>query len=157
MEATLATISPYLRKPLSPAQEETASSWLLALSALVTARYGARLDKYKARTGNDLLPVVYVYMAAAIERRFAKKVSDIESEGAGPFRVQWNGASSLAAWFRDEELAELDGALGLRGSRTYRTPAPDAIRFRNLSDTEVDTDDLALTMTARDAAGTEDV
>lgn len=57
----------------------------------------------------------------------------IDSEGAGPFSARWNPASSLGAWFLQGELDEMDSVTGGGGTRTYRTAAPDSVRFGNLS------------------------
>lgn len=70
-------------------------------------------------------------MADAIQRRLDKGQQLVDSETSGPFSVRWNAKSNSAAWFLPEELAEMDDLAGLGGARSYRTPAPDGIRFNN--------------------------
>lgn len=74
-----------------------------------------------------------MFVADAVQRRLDKLKQMVDSEGAGPFNVRWNPASSLGAWFLPAELDDMDGATGAGGTRSYRTAAPDAIRYGNLS------------------------
>lgn len=78
----------------------------------------------------------------------------VESEGAGPFNARWNAASSLGGWFLPSEIDDMDTVTGGGGTRTYRTPAPDHIRFNNLVDAPLDeAEDEALSAVAQEAAG----
>lgn len=137
MQVSLENVRPYLGRSLSPAEATRAESMVAAMSALLTARYGDRVAAYQERTGGDLFPLIDSYVAAAVERRLAKKNQMAGRESAGPFRVEWDPASSRGGWFLPEELAELDGLLGRGGTRTYRTPAPDAQQFGNLAEIPV--------------------
>lgn len=152
MQASLADVEPFLNRTLSAAQRTKAEAWLRALSALVTARYGRRLTRYaEDNPDNPLDVIVHSIMAAAIDRRFDKPNRLIDSEGAGPFSVKYNSGAGLSGWFLADELAELDGALGVGGTRSYRTPAPDPIRFGNLYDVSVVPEDEVLEDIANDA------
>ncbi|MDJ0321662.1 hypothetical protein [Pseudarthrobacter sp. PS3-L1] len=68
----------------------------------------------------------------------------VDSEGAGPFNVRWNAASSLGGWFLQPEIDEMDDLMGFAGTRSYRTAAPDAIRYGNLSRQSMFDEDLDL-------------
>ncbi|MDQ0735328.1 hypothetical protein [Arthrobacter agilis] len=106
---------------------------------LLERRYGASLTA-------DLEPLFLVTVADAVQRRLDKLKQMIDSEGAGPFSARWNSASSLGAWFLPAELETLDSITGNTGTRTYRTPAPDHIRFNNRVDTyepETELEDIA--------------
>lgn len=137
MQVSLEDVQPYLGKSLSPAETTRAEAMVAAMAALLTARYGNRVGAYQTRTGSDLMPLIDSYIAASIERRLAKKNQLADSENAGPFSVKWNSASSRGGWFLPDELAELDGLLGMGGTRTYRTPAPDNQRFVSTGEVEV--------------------
>lgn len=137
MQVSLADVQPYLGRSLTSTETTRAESMVAAMAALLTARYGTRVAAYQERTGTDLLPLFRSYIAAAIERKLAKKNQLADSENAGPFAVRWNTASSRGGWFLPEELAELDGLLGMGGTRTYRTPAPDNQRYANLHEVSV--------------------
>lgn len=118
----LADIEPLLARPLSAAERPRAEAFIAAMMALLVGRYG---DSLTARW-EALAPLVTAYVAAAIDRRFAKANQAAESETSGPFSVRWASSSSTGSWFLAAELADLDGLFGKGGSRTYRTQAPDA-------------------------------
>jgi hypothetical protein len=137
MQVSLEDVRPYLGRSLSETETTRAESMVAAMAALLSARYGTRVGDYQMRTGSDLMPLIDSYVAAAVERKLGKRNQLADSENAGPFSVRWNAASSRGGWFLSEELAELDGLLGMGGTRTYRTPAPDAQRFANLLEVSV--------------------
>lgn len=137
MQVSLEDVRPYLGRSLTAAETTRAEAMVAAMAALLTARYGGRVAAYQERTQQDLMPLVHSYIAASVERKLAKKNQLADSENAGPFSVRWNTASSRGGWFLPEELAELDGLLGMGGTRTYRTPAPDAQRFINRLEVDV--------------------
>lgn len=120
-DLTFDEVRDFVTAPFSVADERQINARLRAMSALLQARYGT-IRKAHA-------PVVLSIMGAAISRRLAKRNQMARSEGAGPFRVDWDAASTRATFFLPEELAELDDLMGLGGARTYRTPAPDGVRY----------------------------
>lgn len=127
MELTLDRVSPLLARPLKPTETPRVTGWLAALQVSLTARYRVRLTP-------DLEPFFLVKVADAVQRRLDKPKQMVESESAGPFSARWSSASTLGAWFSRDDLNEMDEVTGSAGARTYRTPAPDAIRFNNLVD-----------------------
>ena len=124
---TLSAVQPHLARPLTAAEQTRANAWIGAMNVLLTAHYGARVDAHMARTGQDIMPLVHGYVANAVERRLFKKNRMADGEGSGPFTVRWSAQSALYQWFLPEELAELNGALGMTGARTHHTPAPEAL------------------------------
>lgn len=123
----LSDVEPLLARPLTATERPRAEAFVAAMLALLSGRYGDAL----ASRWESVQPLVVAYVAAAIDRRFAKVNTLAESETNGPFSVRWSSASTTGAWFLDAELADLDRLFGRGGSRTYRTPAPDAIRSLN--------------------------
>lgn len=130
LNLTLEKVQPLLAKPPSAGQVPRVEGWVRALSVLLNSRYRQVFEPDSFLAG-DLEPLFLVYVADAIQRRLDKARQMLDSEGAGPFSARWNPASSLGAWFLPAELAEMDATAGLGGTRSYRTPAPDAIRFNN--------------------------
>lgn len=126
MDLTMAKVTPLLAKPPSAAQTPRVEGWLAGLKVLLDNRYGDKLT-------SALEPLFLVFVADALQRRLDKLKQMIDSEGAGPFSARWNPASSLGAWFLQGELDEMDSVTGGGGTRTYRTAAPDGVRFGNLS------------------------
>lgn len=110
---------------------------LAGLQVLLRNKYGEDLTE-------AVEPLFLVYVADALQRRLDKLKQMVDSEGAGPFNVRWNAASSLGAWFFPAELAEMDAVTGGNGTRSYRTAAPDAIRYGNLSRASAFDDELDL-------------
>lgn len=127
-ELSLEDVEPLLNRSLTDAERPRAEAFIAAMFALLTGRYGAVLGERWA----TVKPLVVAYVAAAIDRRFAKVNTLAESETSGPFSVRWSSASTTGAWFLDAELADLDRMFGKGGSRTYRTPAPDEQRMLNM-------------------------
>jgi len=123
---TLAMIEPLLAQPLSEGQKPRAEAWLAAIDTVLSVRYGVKLA--------EMTSYFSVFAADAVQRRLDKKNQLADSEGAGPFTVRWNAASTRGGWFLAGELAEMDDAAGLGGVRTYRTPAPDGVIHGNLVD-----------------------
>lgn len=124
----LSDVEPLLARPLTATERPRAEAFVAAMMALLTGRYGAAL----ASRWDAVEPLVVAYVAAAIDRRFAKVNTLAESETSGPFSVRWSSSSTTGAWFLDAELADLDRLFGKGGSRTYRTPAPDEQRTLNM-------------------------
>lgn len=113
----------YISTPYPPDQEQTIGKWASAVGALIHHRYGEIPD--------DLAPVVLAKIGDAITRRLAKRNQMARREGAGPFSVEWDQNSTRGTWFLPDELAELDDLFGKAGTRTYRTPAPNGVRYSN--------------------------
>ena len=124
MDVSLEKVQPLLASPPTAAQKPRIEGWLAALKILLERRYCTSLTP-------EVEPLFLVTVADAVQRRLDKKQQMVDSENAGPFAVRWNAASSLGSWFLPGEMAGLDDLAGLGGARTYRTPAPDAIRFGN--------------------------
>lgn len=152
---TLEKVQPLLLSPPSAAQAPRVSGWLAGISVLLNARYRSAFpDSPAPGTTQDLEPLFLVYVADAVQRRLDKARQMVESEGAGPFNARWNAASSLGGWFLPSEIDDMDTVTGGGGTRTYRTPAPDHIRFNNLVDAPLDeAEDEALSAVAQEAAG----
>ncbi|WP_279063652.1 hypothetical protein [Dermabacter hominis] len=116
-----------LGRPLNAAEVARAEAYAAAATALLRARYGA---KFEERLG-DSGPFFDAVIASAVARRMQQSPSGIESQTSGPFSVRYSGAISGGNWFLPGELRDLDAIFGHGGSRTYRTPAPDAQRRLN--------------------------
>ena len=124
MDVSLTKVQPLLARPLSEAQTPRVEGWLAALKVLLERRYKDALTL-------EVEPLFLVFVADAVQRRLDKVRQQVSSEGAGSLNVSWAPASSLGGWFLPSELAEMDGVTVGSGTRTYRTPAPDHIRFNN--------------------------
>lgn len=131
MELSLQDVSPLLARTLKPTEVPRVTGWIAALRVLLSARYRDQIP-----AGSE--PFFHVQVADAIQRRLDKPRQMVESESAGPFSVRWG---SLKSWFSREDLEEMDSVAGFGGARTYRTPAPDAIRFNNRMQTKPVPDD----------------
>lgn len=128
---TLAKVQPLLAKPPSGAQTPRVEGWLAGISVLLNTRYPSAFPTTPEEASVNLEPLFLVYVADAVQRRLDKARQMLDSEGAGPFSARWSAASSLGAWFLPAELEEMDSITGGGGTRTYRTAAPDYIRFNN--------------------------
>ena len=104
----LSDVEPLLARPLTAAERPRAEAFVAAMMALLSGRYG---DALASRWGS-VEPLVVAYVAAAIDRRFAKVNTLAESETSGPFSVRWSSASTTGAWFLDAELGDLDRLFG---------------------------------------------
>lgn len=135
MDLQMDQVSPLLARSLKPAETPRVTGWLAALNVALKARYGQRI------TG-DLEPFFLVKVADAIQRRLDKPKQMVESESAGPFSARWASKSTLGSWFSREDLAEMDEVTGSAGARSYRTPAPDAIRFNNRMELRPEVEEL---------------
>jgi hypothetical protein len=128
LELNLAKVQPLLAKPPTAAQAPRVNGWLAGLGVLLNSKYGDTLT-----VANE--PLFLMFVADALQRRLDKVKQMVDSEGAGPFSVRWNAASSLGECFLPAELDGMDEVTGFGGTRSYRTAAPDAIRFGNMSRT----------------------
>lgn len=115
------------RPPAGEAPKKRAEARIKSMLTLLAGRYRAT---WAARF-EEAKPVVADYIAAALDRRAVKANPMAESEGAGPFTVRWASETTKGSWFLAAELADLDRIFGKGGTRTVRTPAPDAIRTLN--------------------------
>lgn len=125
MRATLQQVEPLLAGPLSEAKRPRVLGWLDAINAQLTRKYGDNVTP-------DIEPVFHVHIADAIQRRLDKPKQLVDSENAGIFGARWNPASSLGGWFLPEELETMEELTGGGGTRSYRTAAPNGIRYGNL-------------------------
>lgn len=126
LNLNLEELEPFL-PPLDTAQKERVEAWIPVLTLLLDLRYGAHITQERR--------VLFVSAVAdALERRLGKPAGLIDQEVAGPFSTRYNPRAALSRWFLPEELEQLDDACGLGGGiRSVRTPAPDAVRFENIS------------------------
>jgi hypothetical protein len=123
MQITIAQITPFLAKPPTGSDEARVGAWLGAISAALTARYG--------EVAEGLLPLVYSYTADAVGRRLQPRDRLVAQQSVGPASVRYTDAASLGGYFLPDELADMDGAFGRSGTRSYRTPAPAGVRYGN--------------------------
>ena len=135
MELKLEQVSPLLARPLKPTESARVSGWLAALTVSLNSRYRERIT-------TQLEPFFLVKVADAVQRRLDKPKQMVDSETAGPFAARWNSASTLGSWFTKDDLNEMDSIAGTAGTRTYRTPAPDSIRFNNAIESEPEASEL---------------
>lgn len=126
-------LEPFL-PALSMGQRDKVDAWIPVLELLLNGRYGDRITAQPSGT-DPAIPAnepVFVSAAAdAISRRLTKPAGLIDSQTIGPASVRYNSRAGLSQWFLPEELAQLDGALGIGSIRSVRTPAPDGVRFGN--------------------------
>lgn len=124
---SLEQVEPLLASPLSESQRPRAEALVEAFVTLLQARYGDRLTD----SWDRLHGFVAALVAAGVSRKLAKVNELASQETAGPFSVSWSKASTDGAWFLPGELGQLDSLLGKGGTRSVRTPAPDAVRRLN--------------------------
>lgn len=135
MELKVERVSPLLARPLKPTETARVAGWLAALAVSLDSRYRGRIT-------TQLEPFFLVKVADAVQRRLDKPKQMVDSETAGPFAARWNAASTLGSWFTRADLDEMDAITGTAGTRTYRTPAPDSIRFNNRIESLPDASEL---------------
>lgn len=117
-------VSPFL-PPLPPTQKARVEAWLPVVSLLLDGRYGALITDARR-------PLFASTAADALERRLSRPTGMIDSQTIGPASVKYNARASIVSWFLPEEIAMLGDAVGMGGGiRSFRTPAPDGIRFGN--------------------------
>ena len=118
-------MTPFL-PTLTAAQQTRVDAWLPVVALLLNQRYGDRITV-------DLEPAFVSAAGEAIARRLTRGTALVDQQAVGPASVKYNPRAMIRSWFLPEELDELDGIVneGGSGARTYRTPAPDAIRFGN--------------------------
>ena len=117
-------VSPFL-PPLNTTQRARVDAWLPVLSVILETRYGSLITQARE-------PLFHATAADALERRLTKPAGLIDSQSIGQASVKYNARAAITSWFLAEELDQLDEACGLGGGiRSFRTPAPDAVRFGN--------------------------
>jgi hypothetical protein len=126
-------VEPFL-PTLKAAQIVRAEAWLPVLALHLDARYGAQITA-------AVEPAFFSAAADAIEDRLQRPGGGLIQQSIGPASARYSDRSALLRWFPPERLDELDVLVGLGGIRTVRTPAPDAIRYGNLSGGWPDTED----------------
>lgn len=129
MQLELSKLQPFLRpNPLPQNKKTLVNAWAPVLALLLTKRYGESITD----TGDAATEPVFVSSAAsAIQRRLDKPNQMINAQSVNGASATYN--ASLLAWFDPAELSELDSFAGKGGIRTVRTPAPDRIRYGNLT------------------------
>lgn len=125
----LVDVRPLLSQPLPSDAPERAEAAVSMMWAVLEGRYQLSL---RVDVDGSLRDAVKYIIALALDRRIAKPLAGVVREGAGPFSVQWSENSTTGAWFLPSELVDLDKLFKSGGSRTYRTPAPDAIRYGSI-------------------------
>lgn len=124
---SLEQVEPLLAKPLSDDQRPRAEALVDVFTSLLQARYGQALSlKWES-----VSRIVAALVASGVSRKLAKVNELATQESAGPFSVSWSSDSTSGSWFLPGELSWLDQVLGKGGTRSVRTPAPDAIRRLN--------------------------
>lgn len=125
LTTALADIEPFLDPTLTTAEETRVEAWLPVLDLLLNARYGALIT-------DDLEPAFFSAIADAIRDRLDRPGNVIQQQ-AGPASVRYTDRASMLSWFSPDALDQLDSLCGISGTSFIRTPAPDGIRYGNLS------------------------
>jgi hypothetical protein len=134
MQITRANIAPFLDAPIPEGRYTAVDAWLTAVSATLNSRFGTVLPE-------AIAPAVYSIVADVIVRRLDRgKNGDggglIKRQQTGPSSVEYNvGLTALSGWFWPDEANQLGDLFGNGGGTltSVRTPAPDGIRYGNLS------------------------
>lgn len=131
MDITAEQITPFLDAPIPAGKTDNVTAWLTAISAQLTVAFGQALP-------TTIAPAVYDIVADAVSRRLTRGQYDprIASQATGPSNVSYNAAlASLTGWFYPGEINTLTGLFGgnMGTLSSVRTPAPDGVRFGNLS------------------------
>jgi hypothetical protein len=131
LDLTVEKLQPFLTpNPLPTKKATLVTAWAPVLAALLNARFGDRIT-----TGEGGNEAVFVSAAAdAIQRRLDKPNRQVASQSVNGASVSYH--ATLLAWFAESELSQLDALVGASGVRTYRTPAPDEVRFGMVADRE---------------------
>jgi len=77
--------------------------------------------------------IIFLGVAAdALYRRITRPDLFVAQQNIGPAAVRYTDRAGIWGWFLPEELAMLDDVTGRpSGAQTYRTIAPDFIRYGN--------------------------
>lgn len=125
LELTFANVEPFLSPALTGSEQTLAEAWLPVLDLHLNARYGDLITDANK-------PAFYSAAADAIRNRLDRP-GNVLQQSVGPASVRYNDRAALLRWFAADQLDELDMLCGIAGTRTIRTPAPDGIRYGNLS------------------------
>lgn len=132
MNLTWEKVSPFL-SPRAKAQQARVTALLPVLQLRFTSRYGDRITAEREPTFLDVA-------ASALQRRLERDSrAGVASQSVGGASVQYDPRVPLTGWLLPGEIAELDELCGLAtGTRTVRAAAPNAIRFGNRADIDLD-------------------
>jgi hypothetical protein len=135
MNITVDNITPFLDVAPTIPQMPKMTAWLTAISAQLTATFGGTLP-------DAIAPAVYNLVADAIARRLTRGQFDprIKTQSTGPSSVGYNtDVTALSGWFYPDEANLMSSFFsGGSGVRSYRTPAPDGIRYGNSLSRDLD-------------------
>ena len=126
MELTYAKVAPFITVPVKSSQENSITAWLTAINVIFTERYGDAITA-------DREPVFLSVAGDAVTRKLVKGAAPIDAQSVGPASIRYTASSAAGGWFLPAELAQMDSICNKGGTRTVRMPAPDAIRYGNLS------------------------
>lgn len=137
MDITRTDIGLFITIPTG--KETLVDAWLTAISAIITVKYEPTPAYDPDVVPEAIAPAVYDIVARAI----AQRLSDITPGSGRDPRVKSqtiNGAAASyfdsaqsSSWFSSSDLADLGILFGVGTVTSLRTPAPDGVRFGNLS------------------------
>lgn len=137
MEITREDIAPFITIPTG--KEDLVDAWLTAISAILTVRYEPTPPYDPDVVPAAIAPAVYEIVARAIGQRLRDTTAGsgadprVKAQAINGASVQYFDSAQSTAWFGASDLATLNTLFGVGSVRSTRTPAPDGIRYGNLS------------------------
>lgn len=123
MQLTLQELESLL-PPLSSEDTASCELWVDGAVEFLNETYSTeKLDRLRS--------FVTGYIVDALKRRLTNPTPAVVREGAGPFSVTYSEHFARGGFFLPEEIADLNRVLGKSGTRSHRTPAPEAITRLN--------------------------
>lgn len=137
MEITRDDIAPFITIPVG--KEDLVDAWLTAISAIITVKYEPTPAYDPDVVPEAIAPAVYDIVARAIAQRLrdtsAGSGTDprVKAQAINGASVQYFDSAQSSSWFSSSDLADLGILFGVGTVTSLRTPAPDGVRFGNLS------------------------
>jgi hypothetical protein len=138
MDISREDIDPFIDIPAT--MSDRVDAWLTAISAILTNRFSAKPTPDPDPVPAASAPAIFDIVARAIGQRLADERAGsgrdprVKAQAVAGSSAQYFDTAQSTSWFNAYDLKDLAELFDNAGSvRSVRTPAPDAIRYGNLT------------------------